>query len=212
MIRLYDELSQYRHIIWDMNGTLIDDADLCVRAVNPLLIEKGLKPIDLTIYRHCFRFPVADYYSDLGFNVTSEEFDALSHRFHDHYHAILSEAQLFEGTGDLLVKLKQDGKTLSILTAAWHGDMEQVVRHYGIAQHFNHMYGLQHRLADSKIQRGRELLDAAGIRPEESVLLGDTLHDLEVGEALGIKTILLTEGHMSEERLRASKALVISRR
>jgi phosphoglycolate phosphatase len=211
MLHLHSDLREFDHIIWDLNGTLIDDAELCVRAVNPLLREYGLSEIDLVRYQQAFRFPVSEYYVDLGFRLTPEEFEALSHRFHDHYHRLVPEARLFEGTQELLGRLKEDGKRLSILTAAWHQDLERLVRHFAIESYFDHFFGLHHRQADSKIQRGRELLAASGLAREKTILLGDTLHDLEVAEALGIQALLLTGGHMSEERLLRSSARVIRR-
>lgn len=201
MLSLESHLKPYSHVIWDMNGTLVDDAHICVEAVNPLLTEYGLPLIDVEIYRQFFRFPVWDYYCDLGFRISPEEFDQLSHRFHDRYHALLPTATLFDGTDELLTSLKQQNKKLSILTAARTDDLHAVIQHFGIQTHFDHLFGLSHRAADSKIARGRELMAESKVSTQETVMIGDTLHDLEVGEALGIEVILVTGGHMSEERL-----------
>jgi len=198
-------------VIWDMNGTLVDDAHVCVGAVNPILREHGLPEITTDTYREFFRFPVMDYYRDLGFRITQEEFEALSHRFHGHYHALLPTAGLFSGTEELLKTLRGQQKRLSILTAARTDDLEKTLSHFSILHLFDHLFGLSHRSADSKVSRGRDLMQAAQIPPEKSVLVGDTLHDLEVGEELGIDVILLTGGHMSEQRLRSKTSRVHQR-
>lgn len=211
MTHLFEELLPYRQIIWDFNGTLIDDADLCVRAVNPLLVEHGLPEIDVHRYRESFRFPVADYYADIGFRVTPEEFSEMSHRFNEAYQADWDNARVFEGTSKLLGDLKEAGKTLAVLSAAWQPDLIKGLQRFDLHDFFEHVFGLENRLAACKIQRGRELLTKSGVSASESVLLGDTLHDLEVGEALGVSVILLTDGHMSEERLRAKHAKVFPR-
>ena len=49
-----------------------------------------------------------------------------------------------------------------------------------------------------------------GIDPADSVIIGDTDHDLEVGDALGVDVILLADGHQNEERLRKTRATVIN--
>jgi len=211
MLNLHRELKHYHHIIWDMNGTLIDDAHLCVEAVLPLMAEHGLPPLTIEEYRHKFRFPVLDYYRDVGFQIEESEFTELSHRFHERYLSLLPQAQLFDGTRELLSQLKKDGKTQSVLTAAWKGDLDQILQQFDLTSCFDHLYALTHRLADSKISRGHELLKASGHCAADSVLIGDTLHDLEVGQALGIKVILVTGGHMSTERLRAQPVLVVDR-
>ena len=211
MRNLFEELKPYRHVIWDFNGTLLDDAELCVQSVNPLLKEHGLTEINVTTYREYFRFPVAEYYVDLGFRLTTEEFSSLSERFHGHYYKILHEARLFTGVRELLHDLKEAGKTLSILSAAQQQDLHTALQQFSIQSFFDHIFGLHHRLADSKISRGKELLKHSGISNEHSVLVGDTLHDLEVGQALGVSVILLTDGHMDEKRLRAGGGSVFSR-
>jgi len=211
MQKLSSELASYRHIVWDMNGTLIDDTELCVRAVNPLLREHGVPEIDVHRYRQSFRFPVRAYYDDIGFRLNAEEFTAMSHRFHDNYHSLLGESRLFPGTVELLQELRSRGQVLSILTAAWHEDMLRVLDQFGILSQFDHLFALRDREAASKVDRGLELMRETGFAPSKTILLGDTLHDLEVGQAMGVEVLLLTEGHMSESRLRESKARVFVR-
>lgn len=211
LIRLLDEIASFRHVIWDLNGTLVDDAGVCVRAVNPILREHGLPEIDLDRYRECFRFPVSEYYRDLGFRLSPREFEEISHRFHGHYHDLLEGASLFTGTRELLSGIRGRDQVQSILTAAWHEDLERILARFDLNGLFHHLYGLSHRQADSKVARGFDLLRASGVAAEDTVLLGDTLHDLEVGEALGVTVILLTGGHMSESRLEAGGVKVVRR-
>lgn len=202
----------YSHIIWDMNGTLVDDAHLCVKAINPLLLERGLSPIDLDDYRKNFRFPVRDYYRNLGFRLTPEEFDDVAKRFHDGYHSILSEADLFPETAELIHKLLESGKTLSVLSAARQDDLEHVLEFFDLKKCFHHLYGLSDRLAASKIDRGRELMSRVGTAPEQCILIGDTDHDLEVGAALGIAVILVSGGHQCHTVLEKSQADIVRRK
>lgn len=211
MLSLLTDLSNYDHVIWDMNGTLVDDAHVCVGAVNPILRDYNLPEITTESYRDFFRFPVMDYYHELGFRLSQEEFETLSHRFHDHYHSLLPTAGLFAGTEELLKTLREQKKRLSILTAARTDDLEKTLSHFSILHLFDHLFGLSHRSADSKVSRGRDLMEIVQIPPEKSVLVGDTLHDLEVGEALGLDVILVTGGHMSEQRLRSKTSRVHQR-
>ena len=61
---------RYKHIIWDWNGTLLDDTWLCVEGINQALIKRNLTPISEDRYREVFTFPVRDYYKKLGFDLT----------------------------------------------------------------------------------------------------------------------------------------------
>jgi len=80
--------------------------------------------------------------------------------------------------------------------------LHAAIEHFGIADFFEAAYGLAHLEADSKISRGRELLTDHRIRPETTLLIGDTNHDAEVADALGISVVLVAQGHQDIERLR----------
>jgi len=62
-------------IIWDWNGTLLNDVDICVESINILLSERGHKPLSKSLYREIFTFPVKAYYELAGFDFTNESFD-----------------------------------------------------------------------------------------------------------------------------------------
>ena len=53
-------------ILWDWNGTLLDDTRICIDAINILLKERGKNEINESIYRNIFTFPVRDYYARAG--------------------------------------------------------------------------------------------------------------------------------------------------
>ena len=59
-----------------------------------------------------------------------------------------------------------------------------------------------------KIDRGRQLVSACGIRPEETLMVGDTLHDAEVAQALGFRCVLYAGGHNDEARLRTAAPVI----
>ena len=65
-------ISQIHHIIWDWNGTLINDAWLFVEIMNEELKDRKLPLITVKDYRKHFTFPVKKYYENLGFNFEKE--------------------------------------------------------------------------------------------------------------------------------------------
>ena len=69
------ESSKYTHVIWDWNGTLLDDNWLCVEVMNTLLSSRNLPLLTLERYRDIFDFPVKNYYEKLGFNFKKESFE-----------------------------------------------------------------------------------------------------------------------------------------
>ena len=71
-------MNSRKYVIWDFNGTIIDDVDVSFRAANILLEEYGLKKISShDEYRGMLCFPVIDYYRKLGF-----DFDKIDYKIH----------------------------------------------------------------------------------------------------------------------------------
>jgi phosphoglycolate phosphatase len=194
-------------IIWDWNGTLLDDVQLSADIISEILAEHGLPPLSLAEYLQRFRFPVIEYYRDLGFDLGRTAFADLSKTFISRYQSRVHETtSLHLGAGDLLTELTARGQTSAMLSAAHEQDLERLLRHYGVRHHFSHVFGLGDHYAHSKIERGHQLLAALGLpdaTAKRVILVGDTDHDYEVAEALGIDVLLLTGGHSTYERLSA---------
>ena len=70
-----DSIKAYKHIIWDWNGTLLDDVDIVIDCMNSLLKKRNLPLLHVDKYKDIFTFPVKDYYSQLGFDFTTEPFE-----------------------------------------------------------------------------------------------------------------------------------------
>ena len=72
-------------IIFDFNGTLIDDCDLCLKILNYLCKEYNLPPVSMEKYKSIFTFPVYLYYKECGFNTDIEHFKIVGNKFHAYY-------------------------------------------------------------------------------------------------------------------------------
>ena len=188
-------------IIWDFNGTLIDDVDLVVRSVNVQLAKRGLPELTAKRYRGVFGFPVEAYYRRIGLDPEVESMSELSAEFHDAYSPGLMDCPLHHGVLDVLVQFRESGIRQFVLSAMEERLLHSALELLEIAGFFDAVYGLAHSEADSKISRGRELLAKYRIRPETALLIGDTDHDAEVADALGVSVILIAQGHQSEAKL-----------
>ena len=59
----------YKHIMWDWNGTLLNDSHMAVMVINQTLAKRDMPTIDHERYQQIFGFPVIDYYRRLGFDL-----------------------------------------------------------------------------------------------------------------------------------------------
>lgn len=193
---------RYQHIVWDWNGTLLNDAWLCIEVLNGLLQSRGRSHINEQVYRRHFGFPVIRFYEYLGFDFEADSFDRVSREFIDAYEARwLQECALHLNTNQTLETLTGRGITHSVLSAAEQRALELGIRHYELDAHFVRLVGADNIYANGKIERGQQWIEELGAPRASVVLVGDTLHDYEVAEAMGIDCILLAHGHHSAERL-----------
>ena len=194
-------LKTKRAIIWDWNGTLLNDAELCVQCMNELLSARNLPLLDHQRYRAIFTFPVREYYVQAGFDFNRENFEKPAMEFIDLYYAKLPGASLHEEAYGILNLFQELGYRQTVLSAMEHDSLERSLRDKGIAAYFDIITGINDHYAHSKLEIGEELVAKIGLPKEELLIIGDTLHDLEVGNALGVGVLLIANGHQSKSRL-----------
>ena len=200
----------YKHAIWDWNGTLLNDTWLCVEVLNGLLARRGRAPITADDYRENFSFPVIHFYEHLGFDTDVDTFEQVSREFiGDYEKRWFEECILHSDTHEVLSAMTQLGMTHSVLSAAKQEALESGIRHYGIREHFMGLVGTNNIYAEGKIARGKQWIQELPWKPDEVVMIGDTLHDHEVAEAIGADCILLAHGHHTPERLATTGKLVV---
>lgn len=202
-------MKRYTHVIWDFNGTILDDLQVCVRSANRLLAAHGLPVIDsLDTYRQKFGFPIIDYYRRLGFDFASTPYAELAVEWVAYYLEEAPAARLYPDVHDALERVRRLGISQWILSATELGMLEGQVEALGIRSYFERLLGLGNIHAHSKTELG-QLWRAE--HPTASVLLiGDTNHDAAVASAIGADCILLCRGHQSKETLASCPALCVA--
>ncbi|MGI6495902.1 MAG: HAD family hydrolase [Kiritimatiellia bacterium] len=194
-------MNPVRHLVWDWNGTLLDDAHVCVAAINCLLSARGLQTIPgVPGYRERFVFPVVDYYRELGFDLPNEDWDALAREFHAALREV-DDSRLRPDAPDVLHAVRSRGIPQSILSLCEQSLLERKLRECGVFDCFDRVRGVDNLDGASKLEVGRRLFAELALPPSDVLLVGDTLHDHEVAQALGCRCILVSCGHQTPGRL-----------
>ena len=202
-------MKEYQHIIWDWNGTLFDDAGICVQILNASLAKRGMAVITVEQYQAEFGFPVKDYYEKLGFDFSQVPFDEVAKEFIEEYNERRFECQLRTDALCVLQTCLDAGLTQSILSAYQQDMLEKIVEFFGIRSFFKKLFGLNDYYANCKVAHGRELMRQLNIAPELVLLVGDTIHDFEVASQIGCDCVLIPSGHQSRRRLLACGTAVM---
>jgi phosphoglycolate phosphatase len=201
---MMNDLKNYEHIIWDWNGTLLNDAWLCVDVMNGMLAERGLPLRTLEEYREMFCFPVRDYYVMLGYDFSQEPFDEVGLEFILRYNRRQHEAFLHPEVKLVLEWISKKGYQQYILSAREQNELVSETKLLDVHTYFKKVRGLDDHYAHGKTDVGVQLVKEVGAEPSSMLFIGDTLHDAEVANEIGVDCILIPNGHYSETRLLAS--------
>lgn len=204
------ELRNYTHIIWDWNGTLLNDAWLCVDVMNVMLKERGMPLKTVEEYKEIFDFPVKDYYAKLGFDFDREPFADVGTEFILNYNKRHNETVLHGAVQEVLGIMSAKGYSQNILSAREQNELISETKSLGVFGFFDRICGLDDHYAHGKTEAGLMLVRDIGVSTRKILLIGDTRHDAEVAAEVGVDCILVTNGHHSEQRLRPLGVPVIS--
>ncbi|MEZ4294872.1 MAG: HAD hydrolase-like protein [Polyangiaceae bacterium] len=185
------------HVVFDWNGTLIDDCELAVETVNTLRVERGMPRITRAHYRRAFRFPISAFYRDMGFAVDAGAFSALMVQYLAHFNARVDRCPLHRGAIDSLERLRASGIGVHILSASHHGTLLRSLEARGLSAAFDRVSGLRDSLASDKVALGQRLSSDLGAAPDRVLYVGDTDHDHEVAVALGWRFLFVDHGHQA---------------
>lgn len=191
------------HLVWDWNGTLLDDLTLVVSSTNHAFAAVSGPVVSADEHRRHFRRPIADYYAAvLGRAVDAEEFGRLDKIFHDAYRVGLTTCRL---AADAQAAIRAWSGTQSLLSMWFHDELVPALSAYGLDGRFSRVDGLRSAVGgDRKAEHLAWHLDGLGVRGDATVLIGDSLDDAAAAESVGAACVLYTGGFTDAERLRDS--------
>ncbi len=166
---LMNKIKNKEHIIWDWNGTILDDVSHAVETMNYLLRNSNLPTITIDKYKKIFEFPVKKYYDKLGFDYSLNSFENLCHSFVDQFMDGFSKCFPFDAIEQVLIEIKKSRKIQSVLSATDQENLKKMVTNFNFDNLFDHVYGIDNKLASSKIYRGKQLLEKLDISKEMTV-------------------------------------------
>jgi phosphoglycolate phosphatase len=201
-------MKKWKNVIWDWNGTLLNDVNECIQIINQSLKKRGLQILDKKKYLEKFQFPVKKYYEAIGFDFSKESFEEAGQEYIDAYSQKMFFCSLQPGVEKTLRLFEKAGVRQFVLSALNADALRECVNKYSLSSFFQQVRGLQDYYAHSKVELGKELMNQEKLDPGETALIGDTLHDYEVAGELGVDCILVACGHNSLKRLETTTATI----
>lgn len=190
-----------RHVVFDWNGTLIDDLALAVQSVNHVRSLAGLEPITSNEYRARFRFPIEAFYAAIGFDFQKTPYSSVVKEYLSVFDAQVKYCSLHSGAEQLLSQLYLRGIGASILSASHRTVLTETIRAKGLSKYFMHITGLEDGYAVSKLQAALKMSKELDVKPHQVLYVGDTDHDAEIAQTLGWQARMLLCGHQDDIQL-----------
>lgn len=197
-------------IFWDWNGTMLDDVSVCVDSINQMLLKRQMPLVNPESYKELFNFPVRDYYLKLGFDFSQNSFEELSEEFISTYKSKIIDAVLQPDVVNVLYYFQAIGKIQIVISAMEQKMLEEMLTEYKIRHYFQDAIGLSDIYAKSKIDLAKKYIEEQKMDVNNAVFIGDTLHDVEVAQHIGVDVLLVSNGHHSLERLSVNGNKIIN--
>ncbi len=191
------------HLVWDWNGTLLDDLALVVAATNASLASVGGPWVTADEHRRDFRRPISAYYEYvLGRVITADEFAHLDRAFHEAYRDGLSRTGLAPDAREAIAAWTG---TQSLLSMWFHHELIPMVQTHGLHANLSRVDGLRATVGGGpKAPHLRAHLAALGLDGPECVLIGDSVDDAHAAAEVGAEIVLYAGGFTDPSRLRGT--------
>ena len=183
------------HVVWDWNGTLVDDLPVVVESVNAALAAIGEAPITDEDYRAHFARPVERFYEGLlDRSIAPDEWDILDRVFHEQYRATLDRVPLSPDALEAIELVASQGWSQSILSMWWEEELLAVVEQHGLLDRMNLVQGNLDDPGGEKANHLVKHLSLLDVAPGSVVMVGDSLDDAAAAGVVGTACVLYDGG------------------
>jgi phosphoglycolate phosphatase len=195
------------HLLFDLDGTLVDSFPGISRSINQTLTTVGREPVPEAQLRQFVGKRLAAIFSTL----LGAEDEALVDRAVEIYRPLFDEvgildSRVFPGIPEALATLRDAGHSLQVVTVRSLGSAKLVVRHFGLEQYFDAVHGPDRSLrSGDKADLVRAALDLAGADPRDAIMIGDRSDDVRSARTHGVHAVAIEWGYGTADELREAE-------
>lgn len=196
-------------VVFDWNGTLLNDARICLIADNHVIKAFGGEAITISTYRKTIIIPAINFYSQHIPNSEKLDLNKLSTTFHNHYETVALKAKLRTNAKKLLQILDKNNINSIILSNHTISGINDQLKRLKIEKYFSAVLANPSINTSMKKRNKKEKLEVylreKKYKTEEIIIVGDSPEEVEIGKQLGIKSIAIVKGFYDKSRLVKSK-------
>lgn len=201
-----------RYVLFDLDGTLTEPSEGITNSVKYALAKFGISVSDKSELYKFIGPPLYDSFVNFyGFSHDDANLAVAYYREYFAPHGIYENC-VYEGIPEMLERLKTSGKTLVLATSKPEKFALEILRHFGLAKYFDLAYGAT---MDEKRNKKDEViayaLSQGNIDPDDAVMVGDRIYDIEGGHKNGLVSVGVLFGYGDRAELEGAKAEFIAK-
>jgi phosphoglycolate phosphatase len=193
-------------LIFDWDGTLMDSVATIVACTREAFGDAGVAPPAEEVVRDAIGLGLRESFDRFAPGSGEELMARVLSCYRERWLAGYRERQaLFPGVAELLSGLAADGYLLAVATGKSRRGLDDALRQNGIEGLFHATRTADEAPSKPHPQMVHDILDELGVPPGAALMVGDSIHDLEMARAAGVPSLGVCSGsHPRPELLRRS--------
>ena len=198
----------YKLLVFDWDGTLLDSITTIVRCTQQTLEELGLPPAIEEDIRSAIGLGLRETVESFCPGCDQQTFDRIVETYRRlWFGGFAREPTLFEGVPEFLEGSLAEGRLLAVATAKSRKGLATDLERTGVAGLFQASRTVDEAASKPSPQMLLEILDELGVRPEQALMVGDAVHDLEMARNAGVSSVAVASGTGGRQALLETGAL-----
>ena len=198
---------RYALIVFDWDGTLADSTQAIALSIQAACVDMGCPAPSLDAARHVIGLGLREAMAYLVPGLPTSDYDQMIQRYRAHWLPRDPQVALFPGSVAMLAQLAERGHMLAIATGKSSAGLRRALHATGVADFF-----AATRCADQCASKPapdmlHELMQELATLPEQTLMVGDTTHDLQMARHAGVDALAICHGAHARDNLAALEPL-----
>ena len=191
-------MAKYKYVFFDLDGTISNSYEGIARSLDATFRHFGVE-VDKSLYPGYIGPPLSDTFR---LYFPAEKVNEVVGWFRDNYvEGDIYRNPVYDGIPEVMAQLKERGYVLCVATCKKQEEAEMLMRHFGIDKYLTYVSGLTYGVREQKAEILEYGMKQVGAERENSVMVGDTIYDIQGAELAGVDCRLCKWGFTDERAL-----------
>ncbi len=200
---------KYRLVVFDWDGTIMDSTGLIAECIQHAAADCGLPPPTLDAAKHIIGLGLADSTRALFPGADETTLQQFAACYRTRYVPRDGEVLLYQGIETVLKNLAHTDRFLAVATGKPRRGLDRAFAHCGLQHHFHYTRCADEGFAKPHPDMLEKLMAFTAVPAHETLMIGDTTHDMDMAEAAGCDAVGVSYGAHTLDKLAQSAHRVI---